>query len=136
MTDAVRYTLLPEGSSDRALLSILEWAVSRCVRAPAVIVGDWVDTDRLPWGRISEPRDRLRSAVEVYPCEILFIHRDADGDRWEARRAEIDDWLDKAQLGGAISPVPIIPIRKSEACCSLTKRRFAGPPAIRTVRCH
>jgi hypothetical protein len=131
MNETVNFTLLAEGSSDRALLPILEWLLSQHVSASTVIAGDWVDTNRLPRGKISKPRDRLRSAIDVYPCDILFIHRDGDGGGLEARRVEIDSWLREAQLGNAVSSVRVIPIRKCEAWLLVDEqaiRRAASNP--------
>jgi hypothetical protein len=91
----------------------------------------WVDTARLPWRKVSTAREKLRSAVEVYPCEVLFIHRDEDGSGWDKRRSEINGWLDEAQLSDAVTPIPVIPIRMSEAWLLIDAeavREAAGNP--------
>jgi hypothetical protein len=127
----LRFALLSEGGSDQALLPILSWVLRQHLPAPIPVDPSWVDTDRLPWRKVSTPREKLRSAVEVYPCEVLFIHRDEDGSGWEKRRAEINSWLDEAQLSAAVTPIPVIPIRMSEAWLLIdvhAVREAAGNP--------
>lgn len=97
------------------MLPILEWVLGQYLSASTAIESSWVDISRLPRGKISTPRDKLRSAVDIYPCDILFIHRDEDGIGWAQRSDEIDRWFTEAELVKAVSPIPVIPIRMSEA---------------------
>jgi hypothetical protein len=65
-----------------------------------------------------------------YPCEWLFIHRDAEKLSWEARYKEIEDAL--AALPNALPPVVcVIPVRMQEAWLLFDERAIrsaAGNP--------
>jgi hypothetical protein len=50
-------------------------------------------------------------SVRLFPCDLLFIHRDAERDTYEQRLAEIE-----RELHGASFPyVPVVPVRMTEA---------------------
>jgi hypothetical protein len=71
--------------------------------------------------------DRLRNAVELYPCDLLFVHRDVEGASIDDRCAEIS----AAAKALAIPWVPVTPIRMTEAWLLLDEtalRRAAGRP--------
>ncbi len=50
-------------------------------------------------------------AVDLYPCDALFVHRDAEGQDAGLRRAEIANALHWAE----IRHVPVVPVRMTEA---------------------
>lgn len=104
----VRYTLLTDGTSDRSLVSALDWVIHRHGRP---IEGrSWADLSLLP----SPPRrlrERIDAAIQLYPCDLLFVHRDAEREPWEARQAEIG----RAAEACAVPYVPVIPVRMTEA---------------------
>jgi hypothetical protein len=105
----MRCTLLADGSSDAALLPILGWLLAqRAVRAAL----SWADLRKLP----APPRklhERIQTAVELYPCELLFVHRDAEREPREQRVEEIRTALDR--LDGTPLAVCVIPVRMQEA---------------------
>lgn len=83
----MRFTLISDGSSDKALIPILRWVLLRNgVRSE--VSGDWVD-----WSRFRNPPNNLagkiESAVRIYPSELLFVHRDAEAAEPAERRNEI-----------------------------------------------
>ena len=92
----LRYTLVSDGSSDRALLPILSWLlIEHRVLCP--IQAEWADL-----GRLRNPPKTLASRIEwsldLYPCDMLFVHRDAEirAERrsYQQRKAEIiEHWL-------------------------------------------
>ena len=106
----VRFTLISDGSSDKALIPILKWLLlQNTVRSS----GDWVE-----WGRFRSPpkslAQKIESAVRIYPCDLLFIHRDAEAAPPTERRDEICRAVDAA--GGSIPPfVCVVPVRMMEA---------------------
>lgn len=52
-------------------------------------------------------------ALALYPCDLLFVHRDAEGESWDARVAEIRGHL---ALTAAEQPaVCVVPVRMQEA---------------------
>lgn len=126
----VRYTLLADGTSDRSLMPILDWALTS--RGVETIIPQWADPGRLRAGTNSL-RERLRVAIDLYPCDILFVHRDAEKQEPRARLAEID--LAIGSLAASSRPprgaVPVVPVRMTEAWILFDERairRAAGNP--------
>jgi hypothetical protein len=91
--------------------------------------GEWADT------AIFENRDRdvasrAAQAVSYYPCNLLFIHRDADGEGFERRREEIREALRSAGVG--VSSIALVPVRMTESWLLSSEsaiRYAAGRPA-------
>lgn len=108
------YTLLGEGSSDRALTPILTWTLREQIAARA-IQAYWADLWRLP----ERPRtlaDKIEKSVQLYPCDLLFVHRDADGEEPDARVDEIAAALAESRANGLAVPVVcVVPVRTTEA---------------------
>lgn len=101
------YTLAADGTSDRVLLPLLDWSLREQRMSP--IVSQWADFSRI----VRQPSlaDKLRVAVELYPCDVLFVHRDAEGQAPELRRIEISN----AVAGNDVRHIPVIPVRMTEA---------------------
>jgi hypothetical protein len=111
----LRYTLLSEGSSDQALMPILTWLLDQHFPALDIKEG-WVDLRRLR----PPPRDlktRIRTAIELLPCDLLFVHRDSNAVCPEARRREIFTAFDEAFSRQESRPalIPVVPVRMMEA---------------------
>lgn len=105
----LRYTLVADGSSDRALLGAIDWAVHReGVRIEHRAVADLRLLPRPP----RDLADRIAAALELYPCDLLFVHRDAERGSHDDRQAEIRGAL--ARHPG-LAAVPVIPVRMTEA---------------------
>ncbi|WP_141753309.1 hypothetical protein [Duganella sp. HH101] len=66
---------------------------------------------------------RIPAALASCPCDMLFIHRDAEGESIELRLCEIED---AAQVHNA-DYVPIVPVRMTEAWL------FSDEAAIRSA---
>jgi hypothetical protein len=104
--------LLADGPSDRALLPIIDWVLSRIPRLEGLgFVEQWADFRSLPGPPRGLP-ERVERALERYPCEILFIHRDAESRPASERIEEI-----ARAVTQKVSPtwVPIVPVRMTEA---------------------
>lgn len=102
------YTLLGEGATDKRLVHPIDWAI-RQIAPDLSFRGQWADH------RVIAPtrhglNARVASAVEEYPCDLLFVHRDADSTDPAPRRAEIDEAATEEP-----ATVPVIPIRMLEA---------------------
>jgi hypothetical protein len=110
----LRYTLLAEGPSDEALLPILDWLFREC--APDLTAeGMRADLSRMPTPARRLP-ERMNQAVEVFPCHLLFVHRDADNVGMPNRLAEIRDAADEARTRANVPAViGVVPIRKLDA---------------------
>jgi hypothetical protein len=56
----------------------------------------------------------MRTALDLYPCNLLFVHRDAEGLPLEMRRDEILKAF-KGVAYGALPVVCVVPVRMTEA---------------------
>ena len=125
------YTLHSDGSSDRRLMPILDWLL-RANSVECAIHGQWADLRfvRLP---PREPAERIRKAASLYPCELLFVHRDAEREPYAARHAEIMATLRRTTFdGNPPAAVCVIPVRMQEAWLLFDEpaiRHAAGNPA-------
>ena len=125
----LRYTLLADGSSDRALLPILTWLLRQsCGEIP--IEAEFADLRRLP--RLPKKlSERIHWSVELYPCDLLFVHRDAESAPIEKREAEIRKALKGSSVEGSVRLVCVVPVRMQEAWLLIDEaalRRAAGNP--------
>ena len=125
----LRYTLMADGSSDRALLPILTWLLRQsCGEIP--IQPEFADLRRLPRPP-EELSERINRSVELYPCDLLFVHRDAESATIEEREAEIRKALEESSVEGSVRVVCVVPIRMQEAWLLIDEaalRRAAGNP--------
>jgi hypothetical protein len=108
-----QYTLLSDGPADKALMPILTWLL--CQHLPGcAIQRRWADLRHLP-----EPpkalHEKVRTAVKLYPCDLLLVHRDAEGKSLLERKAEIDDAVRDACDAATMAPaVAVVPVRMTE----------------------
>jgi hypothetical protein len=103
----LRYTLVTDGSSDVALKPIIEWVVAQH-RPDLGVMGDLAkDIGNVGLALTA----RIPRALQLYPCDILFVHRDAEGESLDFRMAEIE-----AAVGALHTCcIPIVPVRMTEA---------------------
>ncbi|MFH1985419.1 MAG: hypothetical protein ABIL58_26580 [Pseudomonadota bacterium] len=77
-------------------------------------------------------KDRLARGVQLFPCDLLFVHRDAETKTIAQRREEIKLAID--DIGEEVHRIPyvcIIPVRMTEAWLILDEtaiRLAAGNP--------
>lgn len=128
MTD-LTYTLLTDGTSDRVLLPILDWLLIE-QGFTGNLKSQWADLSRVP----EQPKSlsaRIPITLELYPCDLLCIHRDAENLSRSHRLTEIETAqkaLDKTNLPVILA---IIPIRMTEAWLLFDEkaiRQAAGNP--------
>jgi hypothetical protein len=127
----LRYTLLSDGTSDRALMPILDWLIEQ-MRNDWIFEANWADLRRLP-RRPEGLVERLVAADELYPCEILFVHRDAERDPHEFRLNEVTQaWLRASETRQSTAQlVRVVPVRMQEAWLLIDEqaiRAAAGNP--------
>lgn len=76
--------------------------------------------------------ERIRKAIEFFPCDVLFIHRDAERESPENRDKEIKTAVRGAEAKGCRVPaVTIVPVRMLEAWLLFDERAIrqaAGNP--------
>lgn len=126
----LRYTLTSDGSSDRALIPILNWLLMEYqVKFP--IQAEWADLRRI---RRNPPRtlsERIKWSLDLYPCDLLFVHRDAEKTSLQERAREIQEALQEVAEWRCEVTVCVIPVRMMEAWLLLDEkaiRRASGNP--------
>lgn len=124
----ISFTLVADGTSDQALLPIIEWVVADALPGipfrveMACKIGKHADGLS---GRIS-------NAIKLFPCDILIVHRDAEGESLAHRTSEIDQAIPK----DAPAVVKVIPTRMTEAWLmgsEVAIRTAAGNPNGKAV---
>ncbi len=128
MTRRLRFTLLGDGSSDEALNRHIEWLIRENVATDVAVDSHWADL-RAVKPRPEGLRARIERTLDLYPSDLLFVHRDAEKESAEKRFEEILQAC-SAIIGISIS-VPVVPVRMSEAwllCDELAIRKAAGNP--------
>lgn len=110
----IRFTLVSDGSSDAALIPILTWLLGN--HGITEVQPQWADLSRVRLPRHPSLADRLQKALALYPCDMLFIHRDAEREPRQRRIDEIRLALSR------ISPdlrtpteICVVPVRMTEA---------------------
>ena len=108
----LRYTLLSDGSSDRALVPVLNWLLqshlNHCATQP-----QWADLRSFDKSLRDTFKKRIKLSLELYPCELLFIHRDAERDAHETRIDEIQTAIAQAII--SVPTICVVPVRMTEA---------------------
>jgi hypothetical protein len=118
------YTLLTDGASDQALMPILDWLLRQ--NTSWLFQAQWADLRVLR----EPPRtleERIRDSLSLFPCDLLFVHRDAEREPRNVRVEEI-----QRCLGGVDHPtVCVVPVRMQESWLLFDEkalRRAAGNP--------
>jgi hypothetical protein len=118
MTSTLRLTLLADGRGDACLLVLLRWLVGEAM-CDVQIEPSFADLG----GRREPPKTlaaRIRAAVDLFPCDLLFVHRDAESQPADARIAEIQHAIAAAMTVGRW--VPVVPVRMTEAWLLVDER--------------
>jgi hypothetical protein len=124
----LHYTLVTDGSSDQVLLPLLDWLLQQ--HSPHIFQSQWADLRRLrrPPTKLAE---RIRQALDYFPCEMLFIHRDAESESMHHRLDEIRRALSAVPAPPAVC---VVPVRMQEAWFLFDEtalRQAAGNPGGR-----
>jgi hypothetical protein len=122
--------LVSEGSSDQILLRPIDWLLRKYLPADRFIPeGRWADLSKVP-ARHRSLDNKCRVALDLYPCEILFVHRDSDNRRKEDRVEEIRRALVPLDLN-SLPWICVVPVRMTEAWFLFNEaaiRQAAGNP--------
>jgi hypothetical protein len=116
MTCVVKYALIADGSSDRALLPILRWTLRRMLPRAALSLVAFQPRAAKPIGDTTE---QVRAG---YGPHLIFVHRDAEKTPLSTRRLEVPD---------SQGVVAVIPVRMTEAWLLIDEkaiRRAASNP--------
>lgn len=110
----ITFTLLGDGSSDKVLLSIIDWLI-RSKTPNLLLQPQWADFSRLMHPPRTLPA-RIEQAIDNYPCDWLFIHRDAEKQPIHERKSEIETaWASVSRQHGTQRMVSVVPVRMVEA---------------------
>jgi hypothetical protein len=128
---SLNITLVTEGTSDIALIPHIRWLLrENGVKNP--IESTWADLRHLPRNFETKGLSRKISlALELFPCDILFIHRDSDNTSVEERETEILNAIVNSEGNKPNYFVCIVPVRETEAWLLFNEnaiRRAAGNP--------
>jgi hypothetical protein len=129
----LRFTLVTDGPTDAVLLHPLRWLlIKNGVVRPIEAV--WADLRPLPKPP-TQLVDKIRSALDLYPCDLIFVHRDSEKESPEHRFAEIRRSISLVSTELFTNPHPylcVVPVRMTEAWFLFDEaklRRAAGNPA-------
>ena len=128
---ALNITLVTEGTSDVALIPHIHWLLRQNGITNA-IEATWADLRHLPRNlEIKGLSKKISLALELYPCDILFIHRDSDNTSVEERETEILNAIENIEGRKPDYFVCVIPVKETEAWLLFDEnaiRRAAGNP--------
>lgn len=126
------YTLLGDGSSDEALLRHIAWLLAQHLSSDITTRPQWANLSRVK-SKPSSLAERIKATVSLYPCDLLFVHRDAEREAPEERRDEVERAV---RQGNSTNPfVCVIPVRMREAWFLFNERAIrhaAGNPNGKT----
>lgn len=127
----LRYALLADGSSDKVLMPIINWLLVQ-LDIPVAVQGEWAD---LSGCSVRSLEDRLVRALDLYDCDLLFIHRDAEAQGRDQRLCEISSAIHHAGASFSCDYIPIIPVRMTEAWLLISENaiRYAAENRNGTV---
>ncbi len=112
----LRYTLLGDGTSDKALMPVLDWLLQH-LAGSLPVEGMWADVARAPQ-KPANLRERVLFALDYFPADILFIHRDAEAQPPQLRHDEIrtvHDEIGHVLASQDTKAVAVVPVRMMEA---------------------
>lgn len=115
----LRYTLVADGPGDACLVHPINWVLRRCSCHRFDEFVPQVADRRWHSEATSGLESRLEAGYSQFPCEILFIHRDAERQSPELRYEEIQEAIERIQVPPY---VPIVPIRMTEAWLLIDER--------------
>jgi hypothetical protein len=109
----ISYTLITDGSSDKCLMPIINWAIkTKLENLEYSLEAQWAELRNLP----KPPKhlhDKIIKAVDIFPCDIIFIHRDAENQSFAFREEEIKQAIFNSEI--QIPFVCIVPVKMQEA---------------------
>jgi Domain of unknown function (DUF4276) len=111
----LNYTLIGDGTSDKALLPILTWLL-RKLGVKVAIQPKWANLGQVP-NPPKKLEDKITTAINIFgKCDILFIHRDAEREPQSKRVAEIRTAEMLVSKSIQIPPIVcVVPVRMTEA---------------------
>jgi hypothetical protein len=124
----LQFTLTTDGPSESVLLNHLSWILRKQLGNRVALQPRWADMRSLR-KKPESLAQKIKIAVELYPCDLLFVHRDAEQSDPSKRYEEINDAVNAA--GVPVPCVPVVPVRMTEAWLLFNEcavRSAAGNP--------
>jgi hypothetical protein len=112
MSNIISCTLVGDGSSDKILLSPLRWLLDDLYPDRTIEIS-FADL-RQSGLTATNLAERVQLSLRLFPCDLLFIHRDAEGETYERRITEIQAALHEKSIDDQVY-LPVIPTRMTEA---------------------
>ena len=104
----VTCTLLADGSLDQVLLPILQWLLdNHCNSITRLRFANPLQTASRGL------QERISAALDLYPCHVLFVHRDAERDEPANRQQEVERAWHSIEREQHL--ITIVPVRMTEA---------------------
>jgi hypothetical protein len=121
--------LIADGPTDTNLIPILNWSLKEKgnVALPNGIQAKLGLLPKIP----SSLEERMVKAIEMHPCDLLFVHRDAEGETMPSRIDEIRRSFGKFSGRITMPVVAVVPVRMLEAWLCFDEsaiRNAAGNP--------
>lgn len=107
----LHFSLVTDGPTDVVLIPVLRWLLKQHLPDYA-LQGTWADTRPFSCRNLTE---KIARAIDVYPCDLLFVHRDAEREPKENRYQEIQQALQRTNPDVPVPVVCVVPVRMQEA---------------------
>lgn len=110
MKESINFTLIGDGSSDKILMVIIKWLLDD-LYPKLPINGQFADfrfLENAP--EKGDIKGQIKKAKELYPCDLIFYHRDAESNRRDIlkkRTEEIKNQLNPEDLQITVCIIPI-----------------------------
>jgi len=108
----LRYTLVTDGSSDIVLIPIITWTLIES-GVKCAIQSEWADLRKFPIREKLKLEKKILLSLHYYPCDLLFVHRDAERESVETRKNEICRVISDINENEPV--VCVVPVRMQEA---------------------
>lgn len=107
----LRFTLIGDGSSDKALVNIIKWLLGD-LYPHLPIYGQYADFRKLPNPPVNgDVLAQVESAQRYYTFDILFYHRDAESNKKnivQVRKAEVLSQITSEHSSKTVCVVPVV----------------------------
>ncbi len=125
------YTVVGDGTSESVLIPILDWLIRRS-GYDGELQGQCCDFRLFRRSQGNLLAQRIEYGLRLYPCDLLFVHRDAERASRNTRVHEITRALSSLSKRPAKIPyICVIPVRMTETWLLFDEaaiRRAAGNP--------
>jgi len=123
--------LIHGGRKPLALLPLLSWLL-KVHLVDYAIQPQWANLRGLPkLPKKLSFAERIKLSVDLYPCELLFVHRDAEREPRQKRVEEIRQAKEEAGESVEVPAICVVPVRMTEAWLlfdEVALRRAAANP--------